>query len=66
MVKRNFVEVAPSMLIAPQRKSNFSKLETIIEEGPQSQDVIVPKRIFVALPLFLSMVMYFILYKNVA
>lgn len=66
MIKENFVEVAPSMIITPRRKSNFSKLETIIEEGSHKCDVIVPKRFFIALPVLLSMIMYFLLYKIVA
>lgn len=65
MVKRNFIEVAPSMVISPQRKPNFSKLETIVEEGPQRYDVVVPKRLFIALPVLLSMIMYFFIYQSV-
>ncbi|KAK9707006.1 hypothetical protein RND81_07G167000 [Saponaria officinalis] len=66
MVKGNYVEVAPSAFVAPQRKSSVAKLETIFEECPQQCDVIVPKRIFIALPVFLAMILYFLLYKNIA
>ncbi|KAL9232269.1 hypothetical protein vseg_007397 [Gypsophila vaccaria] len=66
MVKGNCIEVAPSAFVAPQRKSSVAKLETIFEEGPQQYDVIVPKRLFIALPVFLAMIMYFLLHKNIA
>ncbi|KAK9750254.1 hypothetical protein RND81_02G182400 [Saponaria officinalis] len=66
MVKGNYVEVVPSVLVVPQRKISIAKLETILEEGPQQSDVIVPKRLFIALPVFLSMILYFLLYKSIA
>jgi len=65
MVKGNRFEVAPSAFVAPQRKSKFPKLETILEEGTHSHDVVVPKRIVIVLPLLLSMILYFFLYKNI-
>jgi len=66
MAKGNYVEVAPSLLISPQRKPSLPRLETILEEGPQQCDVIVSKRIVVLLPVLLSSILYFFLYRNVA
>lgn len=70
MVKGSLMEVSPSIHIIPQRKvitrkSNFSKLETIIEEGPQGYEIIVPKRIFIVLPIFLSMIMFLFIYTQI-
>lgn len=61
----NFCEVAPTPLISCQRTSSNPKLETIFEEGSQNSEV-VPKRVLFLLPVVLSVVLYFLLYRDVA
>lgn len=35
---RQWIEVAPALLISPQKPSSVSKLETISEEGAETED----------------------------
>lgn len=61
----NWVEKAPSTFVAHQRYSRFSKLETIMEEAaPSHAFQVLPKRILLLLPFFLSFGSYFVLYKH--
>ncbi|GLT59885.1 hypothetical protein SLA2020_326800 [Shorea laevis] len=61
---QNWVEVAPEPLISHQKPSTSPKLETIAEEG--CDGVRVPKRVFIVLPVLLSLVFYFLLYRQIA
>ncbi|KAF8079648.1 hypothetical protein N665_1011s0005 [Sinapis alba] len=65
-------EVSPSLSHRIQqrrlsRNMSQSKLETIFEEGcDHSFTVQAPKRIVIFLPLILSMLLYFVLYKTIS
>lgn len=67
MVKgiQNCGEVAPALLITPQKSSHgFPRLESIIEEGPDHQVFqIMPKTMLLLLPVFISFASYFLLYR---
>ncbi|CAN7081202.1 unnamed protein product [Brassica oleracea var. botrytis] len=63
-------EVTPSLFHRIQqgrlsRSISQPKLETIPEEGCGSFPVQAPKRIVIFLPLLLSMILYFVLYKTI-
>ncbi|CAF2024445.1 unnamed protein product [Brassica oleracea] len=63
-------EVTPSLFQRIQqgrlsRSISQPKLETILEEGCGSFPVQAPKRIVIFLPLLLSMILYFVLYKTI-
>lgn len=63
---QNCGEVAPALLITPQKSSHgFPRLESIIEEGPDHHQVfqIMPKRMLLLLPLFISLASYSLLYR---
>ncbi|RDX82766.1 hypothetical protein CR513_36400, partial [Mucuna pruriens] len=57
-------EVAPALLITPQKCSpGFPRLEPIIEET--SEDLhIMPKRMLFLLPAFISFLSYFLLHQH--
>lgn len=69
---QNWVEVAPTLLITHQKSSKCPKLETIVEEGPgnimgsQISIEVAPisKRALFLLPVFVSFVSYFLLYRQ--
>ncbi|VVB12601.1 unnamed protein product [Arabis nemorensis] len=63
-------EVTPSLSHRIQqrrlsRSISQPKLETIFEEGCDSFAVKAPKRIVIFLPLLLSTILYFVLYKTI-
>jgi hypothetical protein len=64
---QNCGEVAPALLITPQKcsSSRFPRLEPIIEEGPESFQI-VSKRMMFLVPTFISFVSYFLLYRYVS
>ena len=66
VMKGIYEEEAPAIMINPKRYShdNFSKLEPIIEEGYEKIEVVLPKRIMFLLPVILSFVSYFLLYRH--
>lgn len=57
-------EVAPPLVISHQKPSQCPKLETIVEEGSESFEIL-PKQVVFLLPVFLSFVSYFILHRLV-
>lgn len=64
---QNCGEVAPALLITPQKCSpGFPRLEPIIEEGPADLGfpIVMPKRMLFLVPAFLSFVSYFLLYRS--
>ncbi|KAM0994616.1 hypothetical protein ACFX2I_010099 [Malus domestica] len=60
----NWVEVAPPQVISREKCSSFPKLETIVEEGSESFEIL-PKRVVFLLPVFFSLVSYLILYRQI-
>ncbi|XWS12330.1 hypothetical protein CRYUN_Cryun37aG0080600 [Craigia yunnanensis] len=61
--KQNWGAVAPALLISRRRSSSFPRLETILEEGCEIRAVFSMK-VFLVLPVVLSTVFYFLLYKD--
>ncbi|XWS12329.1 hypothetical protein CRYUN_Cryun37aG0080500 [Craigia yunnanensis] len=61
---QNWGEVKPALLISHQKPSNFPRLETIAEE--ECDSLRVPKRVFILLPVLLSLSFYVLLYKYIA
>ncbi|XWS19879.1 hypothetical protein CRYUN_Cryun31cG0054100 [Craigia yunnanensis] len=61
--KQNWSAVAPARLISPTKSSSYPRLETILEEGCENRAVF-SKKVFLFLPLVLSTVFYFLLYKD--
>ncbi|EOY27635.1 Uncharacterized protein TCM_029431 [Theobroma cacao] len=61
--KQNWGAVAPAPLICPRRSSTCPRLETIHEEGCEYHAVFSNK-VFLVLPVVLSTVFYFFLYKE--
>ncbi|GLT59174.1 hypothetical protein SLA2020_320100 [Shorea laevis] len=61
---QNWVNVAPEPLISHQKTSTSPRLETIVEEDYDG--VCVSKRVFIVLPVFLSLVFYFLLYRQIS
>ncbi|EOY27634.1 Uncharacterized protein TCM_029430 [Theobroma cacao] len=59
---QNLGEVAPALLISHQKPSSSPRLETIAEED--CGGVRVPKRVFILLPVLLSLSFYVLLYRN--
>ncbi|XVF25431.1 hypothetical protein REPUB_Repub13aG0211900 [Reevesia pubescens] len=62
--KQNWGAVAPARLISPGKSSSCPRLETILEEGSETSAVF-SKKVFLVLPVVLSMVFYFLLNKEV-
>lgn len=63
---KNWAEIAPALLVSLQKSSNPPpKLETIEEEGGSRSLETMHKRTTFLLPLIVSMVFYFLLYKEV-
>ncbi|KAK7359450.1 hypothetical protein VNO77_01410 [Canavalia gladiata] len=64
---QNCGEVAPALLITPQKCSTgFPRLEPIIEEGSEvSFQCVMPKRMLFLVPAFISFVTYFLLYRSI-
>lgn len=62
-------EVAPAVYISYEKQkpgSNRRRLETILEEGSEKMEVLVlPKRILFFVPVVLSFLSYFLLYRHV-
>ncbi|AES99192.2 transmembrane protein, putative [Medicago truncatula] len=62
---QNCGEVAPALIRTPKKcSSKFPRLEPIIEEGPESFQI-MPKRMLFLVPTFISCVSYFLLYRYV-
>ncbi|EXB39525.1 hypothetical protein L484_011445 [Morus notabilis] len=62
---RNWVEVAPDLLISRQKTSNnFTKLEPIVEEGSHEGFEVSQKRPMFLLPLLFVAVLHFFLFKD--
>ncbi|KAK7263572.1 hypothetical protein RJT34_31164 [Clitoria ternatea] len=62
---KNCGEVAPALLITPQKCSHrFPRLEPIIEEGSEGLQIVVPKRMLFLVPTFISFVSYFLMYRS--
>ncbi|KAH0995081.1 hypothetical protein GBA52_018945 [Prunus armeniaca] len=61
----NWVEVAPPLMISHEKCSNSPKLETIVEEGSESFEIL-QKRVVFLLPVFLSFISYLIMYRQIA
>ncbi|GMI82217.1 hypothetical protein HRI_001891000 [Hibiscus trionum] len=57
-------EVAPPLLISRHRSSSCPRLETIIEE--ECGGIRVPKRVYVLLPVLLSLSLYVLLYRYIS
>lgn len=64
---QNCGEVAPSLLVTPRKccYSRFSKLEPIVEEEPENF-IVMPKRMMFLVPVFISFLSYFLLYRYVS
>ncbi|KAH1048348.1 hypothetical protein J1N35_039132 [Gossypium stocksii] len=62
--KQNWGAVAPARHVSTRKSSNYPRLETIVEEGSDNESVFT-KKIFLYLPVVLSTVFYFLLYKDV-
>ncbi|XVF40091.1 hypothetical protein PTKIN_Ptkin01aG0084200 [Pterospermum kingtungense] len=63
---QNMGEVVPSLMISHQKSSCFQRLETIAEEECcGSVSVRVPKRVFILLPVLLSLSFYVLLSKYI-
>ncbi|CAJ2629255.1 unnamed protein product [Trifolium pratense] len=62
---QNCGEVAPALIITPQKcsSSRFPRLKPIIEEGTESYQIVVSKRMMFLVPTFISFVSYFLLYR---
>ncbi|CAJ1935677.1 unnamed protein product [Sphenostylis stenocarpa] len=60
-------EVAPALLITPQKSSyGYPKLEPIIEEGSDEGFQIMPKRMMFLVPALFSFVSYyFLMYSKI-
>ncbi|GFP81175.1 hypothetical protein PHJA_000260800 [Phtheirospermum japonicum] len=56
----NWVEVAPSpMVLYPHKASNAPRLETIVEEGSDKMEIVIPaKKAIYLVPIILSFVSY--------
>ena len=64
-VIENYEEVLPAILITPKKCSpKFPKLEPIIEEGSNEGFKVLPKRVLFLLPILISFMSYFLLYKQ--
>lgn len=58
------VEVAPSTFVSRRRSSSSPKLATIVEEGSNNIEIL-PDRVFFFLPVLVSFVSYFLLYRHI-
>ncbi|XVF87123.1 hypothetical protein PTKIN_Ptkin18bG0094200 [Pterospermum kingtungense] len=63
--KQNWGAVAPARLISPTRSSSCPRLETILEEGCEDHHAVFSNKVFFLLPVVLSTVFFFLLYKDV-
>ncbi|XVF40092.1 hypothetical protein PTKIN_Ptkin01aG0084300 [Pterospermum kingtungense] len=64
--KQKWGAVAPAPLISRRKSSCRPRLETILEEGYDNDAAFFSKKLFLVLPVVLSTVCCFLLYKDVA
>ncbi|EOY27633.1 Uncharacterized protein TCM_029429 [Theobroma cacao] len=59
-------EKAPALVISHKKSSTSPRLETIVEEGSELNFEFGQKMVFFLLPVFLSVISYILLYRDIA